>query len=352
MIKSLWRYRLSLIRMDFLVRSTLKKFITIYDLQAKEQSFETVEDMLTAMGGPEMFDLTQKSAEEYFTSQKYSENVIKELITGALRVNYGQNTEVDAFTTLVALAGMEDGSLYSVVGGNWQIPQKLLDASGATFHQAEVSSITRVENSDKISYVVEEAGSEEENEFDVVIIANPLNISTIKFTDFPNPIYTTAATTPFQRTVAEFVKGEINPAFFGLTEYGRNFPQSILTTDMVGCPIEFRSVAVEIPSEIPGSEVKQYQKPICDDPMRVWKIFTPRPLTEEEKQQMFKTIDDQDTVDWMAYPKYLPPEQYPSFVLDDGMFYINGIEKAASAMEMSAIGGKNVALLARDYLLD
>ncbi len=56
--------------------------------------------------------------------------------------------------------------------------------------------------------------------------------------------------------------------------------------------------------------------------------------------------------DWLAYPVYNPPEECPSFVLDSGMFYINGIEKAASAMEMSAIGGKNVALLARNYLMN
>ena len=52
------------------------------------------------------------------------------------------------------------------------------------------------------------------------------------------------------------------------------------------------------------------------------------------------------------YPHYDPPEQFPPFVLDNGgLFYINCIEKAASALEMSAIGAKNVALLTKEYIL-
>ena len=352
-IKSLWHFGISLIKMDFLVRSTLKKFGTIYNIQANGRAFPTVQDMLTAMGGTEMFELTQISAGEYLTGGLgWSEKVVEELVTPALYVNYGQNTTVDTFTTLVALAGMEDGSLWNVVGGNRQIPEKVLQASGATYHMGEVLSITRIENSGKISYIIEtDSEGEPQNEFDIVIIANPLNISTVKFENFPVPIYTAAATTPYQRTVANFVKGEVNPAFFGLSTYGKDFPQTILTTEMEGSPFEFRSVATEIPSEIPGSQVKQYQKPICEDPMRVWKVFSPLPLTDEQIDQMFTTVEDRAVVDWLAYPVYNPPEDCPPFILDDGMFYINGIEKAASAMEMSAIGAKNVALLAKDYLL-
>jgi len=52
----------------------------------------------------------------------------------------------------------------------------------------------------------------------------------------------------------------------------------------------------------------------------------------------------------MAYPEYVTPESFSSFVLDEGLFYVNCIEHVASAMEMSCIGAKNVSLLATDYL--
>lgn len=354
-IKTLWHYGLSLVRLNFRVSSDIKKFSTIYDMQAAGQSFETVPDMLRAMGGDYLFQTTQISAQDFFQKQLgYSERLVGELITAALRMNYGQNSQVDAFTTLVAMAGMEDGSLWSVVGGNRQIPERLLQRSNATFHLGDVRTIERVHNSGKISYNLKTDDEEIQQippEFDIVIIANPLNLSEVKFLNFPNAIYTSASTTPFQQTVANFIKGEINPSFFNLADYGSDFPLTILTTVLSNSPFEYRSVAIQIPSEVPGSKVHEYQKPIRDEPMRVWKVFSPAPLTDEQKEQMFQKIDDQVTVDWEAYPVYNPPEDCPKFVLDDGMFYINGIEKAASAMEMSAIGAKNVALLARDYLL-
>ena len=337
------------------MRSNLKKFSTIYKIQAAGQAFETVPDMLTAMGGDDMFKLTQSSAQDYLGKRLgYSERLVGEIVTAALRMNYGQNSRVDAFTTLVALTGMEDGSLWSVVGGNRQIPEKLLQKSNAIFHLGDVQTIERVSNGGKISYYLKTDDEETQQnppEFDVVIVANPLNLSKVKFLNFPSPIYTSASTTPYQQTVANFVKGEINPSFFNLADYGSDFPLTILTTVLSSSPFEFRSVAIQIPSEVPASKVHEFQKPIQDEPMRVWKVFSPAPLTDEQKQQMFRKIEDQVTVDWQAYPVYEPPEDCPKFVLDDGVFYINGIEKAASAMEMSAIGAKNVALLAREYLL-
>ena len=118
------------------------------------------------------------------------------------------------------------------------------------------------------------------------------------------------------------------------------------------CPVHFRSIGLQIPSEATKDELDEYLKPISQSPSRVWKVFSARPLTEEEKDKMFTTRGKEEViVDWLAYPAYNPPEEFPPFILDDGVFYINGIEKAASAMEMSAIGAKNVALLARAYLL-
>jgi prenylcysteine oxidase/farnesylcysteine lyase len=50
--------------------------------------------------------------------------------------------------------------------------------------------------------------------------------------------------------------------------------------------------------------------------------------------------------DWLAYPHYdsisLP---LPKFILFPGIYHVNAIEWAASAIEMSLIGGKNAALL-------
>ena len=350
-LKVLWHYGLSVIRMELLVRSMLSKFTSIYRKQGNSQAFATVPDMLKAMGGEDMYKLTQISAEDYFIGKLgLSEKLVKELVTSALYIIYGQNAQVNAFTALASLIAMQDRSLWSVVGGNRKISESVLEASGGIFHEREVSAIRRMERDGKVSYVVQTEGStpstgESTNEFDVVIVANPLNVSNISFENFPMPIYTEASTTPYQRTVVTLIKGKPNPSFYGLNSC-KTIPNFILTTDLQGCPVQFNGVHLHIPSEASQSDA-----PLSQESAQVWRVSTPKPLTREEKQLMFETIEDEVTIDWQAYPKYNPPEEFPPFILDDGVFYINGIEKAASAMEMSAIGAKNVALLAREYLL-
>jgi prenylcysteine oxidase/farnesylcysteine lyase len=48
---------------------------------------------------------------------------------------------------------------------------------------------------------------------------------------------------------------------------------------------------------------------------------------------------------WLAYPHYQAERRNDKFVLHKNLFHINAIEWAASAMEMSIIGAKNVGLL-------
>ena len=350
---SFWRYGSSLFTLNSAVKNLLNKFIGIYPLQAKGNMYRTVPDMLRAMAGDEMYQLTQVSAERYLLHDlRIQEMLVRELVTGATYMNYGQGLEVNAATCMVALAGMQDDSLWAVVGGNRRIPETALAQSGATLHKCSVTSVTRTEKDGRLSYVIETDKSSEltnTQEYDAVIVATPLYEKLIQFKDFPTPTYTEDVTnTTYHRTVAEFIDGEINPAFFGLEDNDRTFPLVNLTSDFGAIP--FCAVAINVPCQEPESASWKYIKPLPVEPSRVWKIFSPRPLTREEKQQMFKTIHAEATVDWLAYPNYNPPETFPPFELDSGVFYINGIEKAASAMEMSAIGAKNCALLAREYL--
>ena len=282
-----------------------------------------------------------------------------------MKTNYGQNNKnLDAFTAFVSLAGMEDGSLWKVLGGNYQIPQKALESSKAVLVQADVTSITRNDN-EKTSYTVAykklvqgstDPSAEEglNTDFDVVIIAHPLNLSTITFENFPMQIYTSATKTPYHRTVATFVKGELNGAMFGLKgcAYPTSFPLDILTNDLVDSPVDFNSISTQIPVDVKDTDTKDFCKPLEQEPTRVWKVFSKNPLTAKDKTQLFRSIDSEVTKDWLAYPQYHPPEEYPPFLLDGkGLIYINAIEKVASAAEMSCIGSKNAALLAKDYLL-
>ena len=372
-LKVLWRYGFGVFRLSRYVSSVIKKFSSVYEQQLSGKTFQTVPEMLRAMGGEEMYRLTQITATQHFSQEMHlQQKLVEELICCAMKANYGQNNTIDAFTALVSLAGMESGSLWSVVGGNFQIPKAALDHSKAIFHPVKVLSVTRTDTSNEPSYSLEyvemsadgacsddgavaeetDLSSQKTNVadgFDVVVVAFPLDMSTIQFKNFHS--YTPPARGLYHRTVATFIKGTINPQFFGKEKLAHSFPFDVLTTDMIGCSVDFNSVSVQIPSEVTVSEEKPFVKPLPDDPVRVWKVFSNRPLSDTDKNKLFGSIETQYVKDWMAYPEYNPPESFPSFVLDNGTFYINGIEKVASAMEMSAIGAMNVSLLARDYVL-
>ena len=64
----------------------------------------------------------------------------------------------------------------------------------------------------------------------------------------------------------------------------------------------------------------------------------------------FKVTDVKEKI-WKAYPFYSTESRFDKFKLYNGLYHVNAIEWAASAMEMSAIGGRNVAILAhKDFI--
>lgn len=81
----------------------------------------------------------------------------------------------------------------------------------------------------------------------------------------------------------------------------------------------------------------------------MYKVFTPEPLTAEQLKQLFLEHSEVKEVRWLAYPHYpatVAQGTLQPFELFDSLYYVNAIEIAASAMEMSVIGARNVALLA------
>ena len=355
-LRILWRYGLDLIRMNSRANSIAKKFSNIYTLQACGKAFTTVEEMLTAMGGEEMNKLMKMSAREYVLDElHWNEKLVDEMIVGAMRCIYGQSgTSVHALTALASLAGT-DGKVWRVVGGNYKIAESVLNASSySSLVMEDVVSVTKKQSADSAKYTITTQGGSVYEDFDVVIVANPLNLSSIKYENFSSDVYSLAgAKTPYHHIVVTLCKGKINPTFFGENADLNNFPQVILTTDMQNPPFKFDWISVEAPSDIEQSDMPNYIKPLHIDPIKVWKVFSPEPLSQDELLQMFSDVDlsTVQQYDWLGYPEYDSPEQAPPFVLDDGVFYINAIEKVFSAMEMSVIGAKNAALLAREYLL-
>ena len=278
--------------------------------------------------------------------------MVDELVTAAMTTNYGQTCSINAFVAMVSLAGVQTKSLWSVLGGNFLIPQECLKESGAQFHAAQVTTVEKKTDSDgSVKYTLTYAspgvdGDEETADYDAVILAAPLDDCGIKFEGFDKPIYTKTSTQPYHQTIATFVKGQLNPTFFGESSINRSFPITILTTENKKEEVAINSMSVQVPVDVKEKDLPKYLKPLTEEPIRVWKIFSNSPLTDDDLSKIFKSYEQVEHKVWRAYPNYYPPEEFTPFVLDNSrLFYVNCIEKAASAMEMSVIASKNCALL-------
>ena len=356
-LKLLWRYGFGLRKIQSYMTELWKNMDAIYEMQSKGQSFTDPVAMVKAMGGDSFYHLTQVTAEDHFKQELgWGDKIVNELLEGACRTNYGQDvSNITAMVCVVSMAGSEENSLYAIVGGNYQLPVKLLKSSAAEIHNIHVTKVVKVVTKESthpsfvIHYTEDEAVGQSEM-WDAVVIACPLETSDIKFEGFDTDKWAPIRKQKFHRTVANFVHGKLNPRFFGVEKHDNTFPQEILTTKMQQPAVEFKSIGLQSPVNLTKQQRDDYAKAARKDVAQTYKIFTGEPLTDQQLNLIFSEYTDHTAVDWMAYPEYVTPESFSSFVLDNGLFYVNCIEHFASAMEMSCIGGKNVSLLVNDYL--
>ena len=235
----------------------------------------------------------------------------------------------------MSLAGF-GGGLWSVKGGNKKVPQGLLEQTNVNIIRSKVNAVINETVNGLTQYeVVSDVNTKS---YDIIVLAAPLHdgIAAVKFkgfdksfTDFPDN---------YHQTVTTFVRGLPNFPKFGYQTL-HHFPEFVLSTNEKGF---FNSLGKQRPVVDYASTYKDKQE------LPVWKVFSGRPLTEEQITELFMSHEEVKVVDWKAaYPHYSSSQvNLPSFKLAPQLYYVNAIELAASAMEMSAIGGRNVALLA------
>ncbi|XP_068190851.1 prenylcysteine oxidase 1 [Antennarius striatus] len=347
-LRMLWRYGFSLLRMQMWVESVLDRFMRIYQYQQYGYSFTTVQRLLHAMGGDSFLTLMNQTLEETMIDEGFSQIFLNDMVAPITRVNYGQSVRIHGFVGAVSLAGADSG-LWAVDGGNKRVCSGLLYHSKSDLISAKVTSIAVKVRPSKtgtatsfyeVSYDGESGSAH--SLYDIVVIATPLHqgMSDITFSGFSPPI-PSHYPGRYHQTVSTLIHGTLNMSYLGTTEPASEFTVSdILTTDSEGCAIN--SLSSIDPVHIP----KGYKRPPASQP-KVWKVFSQQPLSQEQLQEMFLSWDFVSETRWLAYPSYrLPPRKTPPFILHNRLYYLNAVEWAASAMEMSTIAARNVALLA------
>ena len=347
--KLMYRYGMKLFFISSYISSMLDKFISIYEYQAYGYTFETVPEFLTSLD-PYFLNLTEMSAFKLFDSENYPRQLTDELVTGIMRSNYGQDCSLHGFVAMISLCGAQDDSLRSVKGGNKLLAERMLQESQATLHNTAVKRVKEVKEETEKFYVIEtqdqDSSLPQDYKFDFVLVAHPLELSDVEF-KLLNEKVNKPADRQFQVTVATFVQGRINPGFFGLEDLTQ-VPDAILTTEMVNPLVDFSAIQKVIPVNVITPE--EMSKHLVHDNNTVWKIWSRKELSSSELDRMFLSRRTAVAKSWHAYPKYTPGKNFPPIMLDDKLIYINAIEWAASAMEMSLISAKNAALLVEENI--
>ena len=75
-------------------------FTNIYDLQEKEQAFNTVPEMLRALGGENFYEYTQQTTRQALENIGLNQLLIDELVTVVIRINYGQDMNLNGFARM------------------------------------------------------------------------------------------------------------------------------------------------------------------------------------------------------------------------------------------------------------
>ncbi|XP_054031288.1 prenylcysteine oxidase 1 [Dryobates pubescens] len=344
LLKLLWHYGLNPLRMYMWVEDILDKFMRIYRFQTHDYAFSTHERLLHALGGDDFTLLLNQTIDEALQRAGFSHKFINEVVCPAMRVNYGQGVNINGFVGAVSLAGVDSG-LWSVKGGNKLVCTGLLSASKAEVLPGTVLSIEpkvrprRTGDPVKFYQVTYNTTSGVTGDtYDMVFIAAPLSprMANITFKNFEPPI--PELPNLYHQTVTTLVHGRLNSSFFGYQDPSA-FPFGVILT-MENPKLFINSVGKVSPVEgVSGRATLSSRS-------AVWKVFSNEVLTKEQLSLLFSSYDSLKVKQWLAYPEYRPPERCSPIILHDHLYYVSGVERAASAMEMSCIAAKNAALLA------
>ncbi|KAL8130551.1 hypothetical protein V2J09_019706 [Rumex salicifolius] len=314
-LRLLFRYGISLLRMDTFVENTVNNFLKYYESHDSRPVFGTVEEMLKWSG---LYNLTGRTLEEELLEARLSPLLIEEFVTVITRINYGQSVKMSGLGGAVSLAGSTAG-LWAVEGGNKQIPDGLLQISDVTLHlNEEIASIALVEGAYELKSM---AGNSYACE--VAVIAASLDELDIQFSPSIS-----IPERKMQHTHTTFVRGLLNPGYFGLKAV-TEIPELIATLEDPKIP--FSSISI----------LKRHRE---DDMSH--KVFSRSPLDDALLDQIFNVRKETIKIDWAAYPQYKAPEVFAPFLLDGlHMYYVNAFENAASTMETTAVSAENMARL-------
>jgi hypothetical protein len=332
LIKIIWRYGFSPIKIKFHLNKLMTKFQKIYEILNNNELFCTLEDFLTRI---ELDELINQTIESYLISELgVNEQFIDEIVSSLIASIYNQHKEINAFAGIVNLIATNNQA-YEITGGNSNLINKLIQflRQNSRFRLNLNTKINQIILNEDGSYSLnvnkfQSTKSEIFQFYDAVIIACPINKARIEFINFPKNIPSKNKLPEFFQTNQKaYIQGELNPEFF-------NYPPDYILPRIMLSNNKTLSLTI--------SEIVELKE-------NFYAIQSDRIIYESEisNSNLFKEgFDLVREYQWdYAYPKLIPYNltDLPSFLLNDNLYYINAMEVASSCMKMELISSRNIA---------
>ncbi|KAL1301648.1 hypothetical protein AAFC00_005870 [Neodothiora populina] len=356
--KLFWKYGLAPLRTIRLMKSTVGKFLKMYN----EPYFpwSSLSDVAHEVG---LTGVTSSTGEQFLTQNSVGELFANEIVQASTRVNYAQN--LGLIHGLEAMVCMAAEGAMAVEGGNWQIFAHMLEASYANVMlNTQVNAIEKTSSCGmKLSYSAnadkDEAQVQQEAIYDEVILAAPKQFSNINIDPKPNHVPDEIPYVQLHVTLLTS-RHRLSPIAFNLPS-DQNVPEVVLTTlppgeqygsspNGVGSPGFFSISTLRPTMDMrEGRHGKEF----------LYKIFSPETVNSTFLSFIFGLPLPQDDIEmgeddvswmyrkvWHSYPYEYPRVTFEEIELDEaGLWYTSGIESFISTMETSSLMGMNVAKL-------
>ncbi|OAA73577.1 Prenylcysteine oxidase [Cordyceps fumosorosea ARSEF 2679] len=367
-----WRYGMSPYRAVNLIKTVVATFLKLYDppyfpfRSLTQRAYELGLERVTGVTGA-----------QFLADAGVNHDFCRHILQPATRVNYASNlAHIHGLETMVSFA--TDGAV-AVRGGNWQIFDKMIEASGATIYRnATVRAINfKPEGPNSVAralkkYDISVAGDDAVRAaFDDIIIATPWQYSNIsagrgiithKIDEIPyKELHVVLFTSPYQ----------LRTDLFGLPRGGTP-PSNVYTTLKDGVEADPDNVVGET-GFLSLSTLRTLVNPVTGQTEYLYKLFSPeevaparldgffdsdwkdkQEVSDEHKSDGDSGPKEPAKVTWYRmqtfnpYPVELPRVTFQDPVVGNGVYYTSGIESFISTMETSALMGKNVARLLAD----
>lgn len=335
--KMLWRYGLAPLKINRNVKTLVNKFREIYSFLNNKTPFSNLQQLIEALDLQDLISITLK---QYLENMNLNQLFIDEFINGYVANIYNQDNKINGFEGMVNLAGILFDA-YHMKGGNsilvHKIIDRLLQEQSNKFNlylNTNIDEIIKLENG-KYQLIANNTDllTEDNNIYDIVVIAYPLAFSKIKFSNITIDKKNYSPSSP-QVTYSTLIKGKINSSFFSNNKNDNSFFSSN----------NFASMYLII-NKNNTYGISSFAKVTAD----TYKIESDRSIIEGLNNGSINLFEPGFEIQYekywdFAYPQLKPYNitDLPSFIIDENMYCINAMETAASCMELSLISAMNI----------